>query len=59
MGIHGKARERLAESRLTRHSNIAGNVFGLAALRNLRLKDVEIPEILVKSFRGPKGIDGV
>jgi ribulose-bisphosphate carboxylase large chain len=41
-------------------SSVAGNVFGLGALRNLRLLDVEFPSKLVKSFRGPRfGIEGV
>ncbi len=41
-------------------SSVAGNVFGLKTLRNLRLLDVEFPDKLVKSFKGPKfGIDGV
>lgn len=41
-------------------SSIAGNVFGMKALRGLRLVDVSWPEELVRSFRGPKfGIGGV
>jgi ribulose-bisphosphate carboxylase large chain len=41
-------------------SSVAGNVFGLKALKNLRLNDVELPTELVKSFRGPKfGIEGI
>ncbi|MBS7625824.1 type III ribulose-bisphosphate carboxylase [Candidatus Bathyarchaeota archaeon] len=41
-------------------SSIAGNVFGLKTLRNLRLEDVHIPRRLVKTFKGPKyGIEGV
>jgi ribulose-bisphosphate carboxylase large chain len=41
-------------------SSIAGNVFGLRALKNLRLNDIHLPRELVQSFRGPKyGIDGV
>ncbi len=41
-------------------SSIAGNVFGLKALKNLRLNDIQIPADLVKSFSGPKyGIVGV
>jgi len=41
-------------------SSIAGNVFGLRALKNLRLYDMEIPDKLVKSFKGPKfGIEGI
>ena len=41
-------------------SSVAGNVFGLRALKNLRLNDVYLPRELVRSFRGPKyGIGGV
>jgi ribulose-bisphosphate carboxylase large chain len=41
-------------------SSVAGNVFGLRALKNLRLNDIELPLELVKSFKGPKfGIDGI
>ncbi len=41
-------------------SSIAGNVFGLRALRNLRLNDVEFPKEVMNSFRGPKyGIEGI
>jgi len=41
-------------------SSIAGNVFGLKALKNLRLNDIEFPSMLVKSFKGPKfGISGI
>jgi ribulose-bisphosphate carboxylase large chain len=41
-------------------SSVAGNVFGLKALKNLRLNDVELPAELVKSFRGPRfGIEGI
>jgi len=41
-------------------SSVAGNVFGLRALKNLRLNDIEFPAKLVDSFKGPKfGIDGV
>jgi len=41
-------------------SSVAGNVFGLKELRNLRLNDVHLPRKFVKSFRGPKyGIRGV
>ena len=41
-------------------SSVAGNVFGLKALRNLRLQNVEIPKDLVHSFKGPKyGIEGI
>ena len=41
-------------------SSVAGNVFGLKTLRNLRLNDIIFPEKLIKSFQGPKyGINGV
>ena len=41
-------------------SSIAGNVFGLRAIRNLRLQDVVLPAELLKSFKGPKfGIHGI
>ena len=41
-------------------SSVAGNVFGLGALKNLRLNDIHLPRELVRSFRGPKyGIGGV
>ena len=41
-------------------SSVAGNVFGLKALKNLRLTDLELPAKLVKSFKGPKfGIQGI
>src|SRR3990172_13071386 len=34
-------------------SSVAGNVFGLRALKNLRLLDIELPSKLVKSFICP------
>ncbi len=41
-------------------SSVAGNVFGMKSLDNLRLLDVDFPKALVKSFPGPKfGIDGI
>ncbi|MGD9131348.1 MAG: type III ribulose-bisphosphate carboxylase [Candidatus Bathyarchaeota archaeon] len=41
-------------------SSVAGNVFGLRALKNLRLNDIHLPMELARSFRGPKyGIAGV
>lgn len=41
-------------------SSIAGNVFGVKAIKNLRLEDVEWPYELVKSFKGPLyGIEGI
>ena len=41
-------------------SSVSGNVFGLRALKNLRLNDIHIPSKIVKSFKGPKfGIAGI
>jgi ribulose-bisphosphate carboxylase large chain len=41
-------------------SSVAGNVFGLKALKNLRLNDIEFPIGLLQSFKGPRfGIAGV
>lgn len=41
-------------------SGIAGNIFGMKALKNLRLVDVSLPEIYLKSFKGPQfGISGI
>jgi ribulose-bisphosphate carboxylase large chain len=41
-------------------SSVAGNVFGLKALKNLRLLDIEFPNQLVASFKGPAyGIAGI
>ena len=41
-------------------SSIAGNVFGLKALKNLRLLDIEFPKQLLNSFKGPAfGIAGI
>lgn len=41
-------------------SSIAGNIFGMKAIRNLRLQDVSFPKSIIKSFKGPCfGIKGV
>jgi len=41
-------------------SSIAGNIFGMKAVKNLRLEDIKIPEGILKSFKGPKyGIKGI
>jgi len=41
-------------------SSVAGNVFGLKALKNLRLCDIDLPDQLVSDFRGPRfGISGI
>ena len=41
-------------------SSFAGNIFGMKAVRNLRLEDINFPNVLIRSFRGPEfGIKGV
>ncbi|NJD52496.1 MAG: type III ribulose-bisphosphate carboxylase [Candidatus Methanoperedens sp.] len=41
-------------------SGIAGNIFGMKALRNLRLIDASFPGQYIKSFKGPgQGIEGI
>ncbi len=41
-------------------SSVAGNVFGLKALKNLRLLDIQFPQVLIDSFKGPSfGIVGI
>ena len=41
-------------------SSVAGNVFGLEDLKNLRLNDMLFPKKILRSFRGPKyGIGGI
>lgn len=41
-------------------SSVAGNIFGLAAVKHLRLEDVQFPRRLVGGFLGPAyGIKGV
>ena len=41
-------------------SSIAGNIFGMKAVSNLRLEDITWPEEILKSFKGPQfGIHGV
>jgi len=41
-------------------SSIAGNVFGMKAVKNLRLEDIQIPRGILNSFKGPKyGIEGI
>ncbi len=41
-------------------SSVAGNVFGLKALKNLRLLDINFPKQLLNSFKGPTfGIGGI
>jgi ribulose-bisphosphate carboxylase large chain len=41
-------------------SSVAGNVFGLEDIKNLRLNNIHFPRKIAKSFIGPKyGIEGV
>lgn len=41
-------------------SSVAGNIFGMKAVKNLRLEDLSWPRRLVKSFKGPQlGIPGI
>ena len=41
-------------------SSIAGNIFGMKAVQNVRLEDIQWPRRLLKSFRGPQlGIGGI
>jgi len=41
-------------------SSVAGNVFGLKALKNLRLLDIQMSKELIRSFKGPRfGIAGI
>lgn len=40
-------------------SSIAGNVFGMKAVKGLRLEDIKFPQKLLKSFPGPRfGVEG-
>ena len=41
-------------------SSIAGNIFGMKAVKSIRLEDVSFPKSILKSFPGPKyGIKGI
>lgn len=41
-------------------SGIAGNIFGMKAIRNLRLVDATLPKEYVKHFKGPgQGMEGI
>ncbi len=41
-------------------SSIAGNIFGMKAVKNLRLEDVSFPESILRGFKGPRlGIEGI
>ncbi|MCK5234595.1 MAG: type III ribulose-bisphosphate carboxylase [Candidatus Aenigmarchaeota archaeon] len=41
-------------------SSIAGNIFGMKTVKNLRLNDIMFPKSIVKAFKGPRfGKEGV
>jgi len=41
-------------------SSIAGNIYGMKVLKNLRLEDINFPKSIIDSFLGPKfGIKGI
>ena len=41
-------------------SSIAGNIFGMKIVKNLRLEDIKIPRLILNSFYGPQyGIKGI
>jgi len=41
-------------------ATVAGNLFGLGALTNVRLIDIKLPKSFVAEFKGPRfGIDGI
>ena len=41
-------------------SSIAGNIFGMKAVQNVRLEDIKWPRSLLRSFHGPRlGIEGI
>jgi len=41
-------------------SSVAGNIFGMKMVKNLRLEDINLPGRVLKSFNGPEfGINGV
>ena len=41
-------------------SSVAGNIFGMKAVRNLRLEDISFPKSVIKGFKGPAfGIKGI
>jgi len=41
-------------------SSIAGNIFGMKIVKNLRLEDIKIPKSILNSFSGPQfGIKGI
>lgn len=42
------------------YSSIAGNIFGMRDLKNLRVESIKYPDKILKSFPGPKfGIEGI
>ncbi len=41
-------------------SSVAGNVFGMKITKNLKLLDIELPDSIISSFKGPAyGIEGI
>ncbi len=41
-------------------SGVAGNIFGMKGVKNLKLLDVQLPESYIKHFKGPiLGIEGI
>ena len=41
-------------------SSIAGNIFGMKVVKAIRLEDVNFPNVILKSFNGPRyGISGI
>lgn len=41
-------------------SSVAGNIFSMKKINNLRLEDLEFPEVYVKTFKGPAlGLSGI
>lgn len=41
-------------------SSIAGNIFGMKSVKNLRLEDVSFPKSILRGFYGPKyGVSGI
>ena len=41
-------------------SSIAGNIFGMKAVRAIRLEDFSFPKSILRAFKGPRyGIDGI
>jgi len=41
-------------------SAVAGNIFGMSSVKNLRLLDIEFPESYLKHFKGPAfGVEGI